>query len=62
MWERDSILSISLSDAFYYLDHGDDFHIFYNLSDVTNDDIIYMMKKAQKIVWKKDGLFSMAGI
>lgn len=51
LWEKIDKSKIgSLSDAFYYLDHKDsDFHIFYNLSDVSNDDIINMMKKANKI-------------
>lgn len=51
LWEKIDKSKIgSLSDAFYFLDSNDsDFHIFYNLSDVTNDDIIRMMKNAQKI-------------
>ncbi len=43
----------SLSNAFYFLDKdssiNEDFHIFYNLSDVSNEEIIKMMKKAQNI-------------
>ncbi len=39
-----------LSDAFYFVGDDDkDFHIFYNLSDVANGDIIAMMKRTQKI-------------
>lgn len=41
-----------LSDAFYFVDSNDndsDFHIFYNLSNAQNGDIIKIMKKAQKI-------------
>lgn len=40
----------SLSDAFYYHEYDDnDFHIFYNVSDATDDDIISVMKAAQNI-------------
>lgn len=41
----------SLSDAFYYTGNYDDtdIKIFYNLSDTSDDNIINMMKKAQKI-------------
>lgn len=53
LWETIDKSKIgSLSDAFYFVDSssGDaDFHIFYNLSYATNDDIIKTMKKAQKI-------------
>lgn len=40
----------SLSDAFYYHEYDDnDFHIFYNLSDATDDDVISAMREAQDI-------------
>ncbi len=40
----------SLSNAFYFMNNdNEDINIFYNLSDVTDDDIIKMMKKANNI-------------
>jgi anaerobic magnesium-protoporphyrin IX monomethyl ester cyclase len=53
LWDKIDKSKIGpLSDACYFIDNSDkdsDFHIFYNLSDVKNEDIIRTMKEAQKI-------------
>jgi len=40
----------SLSDAFYYSCDNDDIKIFYNLSEVSNEGILNMVRKSQKII------------